>query len=65
MIRSGVYVGSAVDQKGNAFGCRDQRGKRRSLDTFDPAYDHLAAYQNSSGASGRYEGICFLFFYKI
>ena len=65
MIWSRIYIGTTVDQKGNALCRRDQRSKRWSPDPFDPAYDHLASYQYRTGASGGNKGIGLLFFYKI
>ena len=42
MIRTGIHIGSAVNQKGYSFFCRNQRRKRRTLHTFD-------SYRRSTG----------------
>ena len=64
---SSIVVGLNLvkKQKGNALCRRDQRSKRWSPDSLDPAYDHLASYQYRTGASGGNKGIGLLFFYKI
>ena len=62
---SGIYVGSAVNQQCYPILRGDQRCKGRTLHAFDPAYNHLSSYQNSSGTSSGYESVCLAFFHKI
>mgnify|MGYP007019921266 CR=1 FL=1 len=62
---SGIYIGTTVDQKGNALCGRNQRSKRWSPDSFDPAYDHLPSYQYRTCASRGNKGIGLLFFTRF
>ena len=57
-----IYICSTVNQKRDSLGGRNQRGKRWSLNAFASAHQHLPAYKNCSGTSGRNKCICFLFF---
>ena len=46
MRRSGIYIRSAVDQKGNSFQRRNQRRKRRTLYPFNLADKKLSSNEN-------------------
>ena len=56
-----VNVGARVQKKGHAaVVCGKDRRKGSSFDPLDASHDHLPAYKNSAGASGRDKGVCFL-----
>ena len=54
---SGVYVGSAVDEEGDAVICGDEGCDRCAVDAADTADNKLTADQYGSGTSGGEEGV--------
>ena len=61
MRRSGIYIGSTVDQQRYTICCWNQWCKRCSFYAFDLTNQNLTSNQNGSRTSTRYKRCCFPF----